>query len=266
MPRRSHQVAQLERHDLTGVERFAGTWTGHQTQHHAHPEYQITLTMAGRGHLTYLGGRAVIPAGCLVILHPGEPHILGTADRTSPWSLRSLHIPPHWFEANGPLLVQPVPLVVDPSLERGFDDVWQGFAGQDMAAALTRLARLLRARPGLEPDARPRSDLVRRCLEVLAAQLDRPMSMIDLAQSVGATTAQVRRAVTQATGLPPLTWHLQRRIGEAKHLLAKGGAIVAIAGATGFADQAHFTRHFTRLVGVSPARYAAGVQTRTTVD
>jgi transcriptional regulator GlxA family with amidase domain len=33
--------------------------------------------------------------------------------------------------------------------------------------------------------------------------------------------------------------------------------VAEVALATGFSDQAHFTRHFTVLVGVSPAKYAA---------
>lgn len=262
MPRRTANHPLLERHDPTGVERFACTWSDYQTQYHAHPEYQITLTIEGRGHLSYMGGQAAIPKGCLVILHPGEPHILANADHHEPWMLRSLHIPPHWLEKTSPLLLQPSPILADTTLLRSFDDVWGGFVGQRMEAALARMATVLQDRPGLEPSSRSRSDMVRKCLDILANKLERTVSASELAKSVGSTTAQVRHAVTKATGLPPNTWHLQRRIAEAKHRMAKGGAIAVIALELGFADQAHFTRHFTRLVGVSPSRYAAGVRSR----
>ncbi len=87
----------LERDESTGVERFSGSWSGHQTQHHAHPGYQITVGVEGRGRFEYLGGRAFIPPGCIAMFHPGEPHVLGTADPAQAWTLQSLHIPPEWL-------------------------------------------------------------------------------------------------------------------------------------------------------------------------
>jgi AraC-like DNA-binding protein len=252
--------SQLRRHDASGVEAFSVVWRGHRTQSHAHPEYQLTLTEAGCGRFDYLAGRALIPRGCLALFHPGEPHVLANADRGAAWRLRSLSIPARWLEAGGVPLRQPVPLLVDGLLGTAFAAVWEAVADprQDPARALPDLAASLRARPGLEPDARPRSAVVRRCLEHLAATLDRPVSCAELAAVSGATSAQVRRALHAATGLPPQAWHLQRRIYASKHRLGRGEAISAVALALGFADQAHFTRHFTRLVGVSPARYGHG--------
>ncbi len=254
----------LQRHDETGVERFAARWRGHHTQHHAHPEYQITLSVAGAGRFTYLGGEARVPAGCIAIFHPGEPHAIGNAERGHTWEVRSLHVPPAWLERAGRPLLAPAPVLADAELLGAFDAVWCAFdAGEAVIeSALLRLSSVLAARPGLEPTRPPSSELVRRCLAHLAAHLDRPMSSSELAGAVGASPARIRRAVTAATGLPPLAWHVQRRIQESKHRLARGDGIAATALATGFADQAHFTRHFTRLVGVSPSRYAAGVRGR----
>lgn len=254
----------LERDEATGVERYAGSWIGHQTQHHAHPEYQVTVGMAGRGRFTYLGGRAIIPPGCLAVFHPGEPHVLATADPTDPWELRSLQIPAPWLEASGRPLLQPAPIPLDETLRSAFEEVWMAFASDRLPSALHRLAAILGARPGLEPSDRDHSELVRRCLDHLASTLDRPVSCGELAQLVGASPAQVRRAVVTATGLPPHAWQVQRRIDAAKHLLTGRRGIADVALSLGFADQAHFTRHFTRLVGVSPKRYLAGVRSTKT--
>jgi AraC-like DNA-binding protein len=252
----------LDRDDATGVERFAADWRGHTTQHHAHPEYQLTLGLRGVGAFEYLGGRARIPPGCMAIFHPAEPHVLGNAERTVPWRVRVLHVPARWLEGRQRPLLQPAPLWVDASLQAAFEHVWMAFeeSPQEMTTALARLAALLLARPGLELPVKPGSEIVRRCLSLLAGALDRPVSMQELARAGRATPEQVRRAITQATGLPPLAWHLQRRIQEAKHLLMRGEGIATTALRTGFADQAHLTRHFKRLVGVSPARYAQGAR------
>ncbi len=259
---------ELQRHDRTGVERFGATWVGHQTQHHAHPEYQLTLSVKGTGRLTYLAGVAKIPEGCMAIFHPGEPHAIGNGERGAPWQFRVLHVPPRWLEGSGRVLLQPAPLLVDAALGEAFDGVWRSVDGSRGAIerALARLAALLVGRPGLEWADRPRSTLVRKALSFLAEHIDRPVSMAELADAVGASETQIRRAVLAATGLPPLAWHLQRRILESKHLLVRGDSVAETALATGFADQAHFTRHFTRLVGVGPSRYAGGVRGRVDAD
>lgn len=51
---------------------------------------------------------------------------------------------------------------------------------------------------------------------------------------------------------------MSRRVDRARRLLLAGRAPADVAGATGFYDQAHLTRHFKRLVGVTPGRYRAG--------
>ncbi len=44
---------------------------------------------------------------------------------------------------------------------------------------------------------------------------------------------------------------------RARRLLRSRRRIADVAAATGFADQSHLNRHFKRLVGITPARYAA---------
>jgi AraC-like DNA-binding protein len=50
---------------------------------------------------------------------------------------------------------------------------------------------------------------------------------------------------------------MSRRVGRARRLLLDGLAPGEVAPATGFYDQAHLTRHFRKLVGVTPGRYRA---------
>lgn len=45
------------------------------------------------------------------------------------------------------------------------------------------------------------------------------------------------------------------RVIRARALLAQGLPPAAVAAATGFADQAHLTRVFRRITGVTPGRY-----------
>jgi transcriptional regulator GlxA family with amidase domain len=48
----------------------------------------------------------------------------------------------------------------------------------------------------------------------------------------------------------------QTRVRRAKPLLRAGLPAGQVAVETGFYDQAHLTRHFEQIVGLTPARYA----------
>ena len=70
------------------------------------------------------------------------------------------------------------------------------------------------------------------------------------------TTSQLERAMTRVLGLSPkqlvLRLRLEQAIGE---LDSTDDSIGAIAQRCGYYDQSAFTRHFTRVVGLSPGAY-----------
>jgi len=63
------------------------------------------------------------------------------------------------------------------------------------------------------------------------------------------------RAFRAETGLPPHAYLNQIRVRRARGLLDRGVAPARAAAEAGFADQAHLTRHFKRIVGVPPGAY-----------
>ena len=60
--------------------------------------------------------------------------------------------------------------------------------------------------------------------------------------------------------MPPHAYLTHLRIARAKQLLRSGIRASNIAPTVGFHDQAQLTRHFRRLVGTTPARYAGAVR------
>lgn len=68
------------------------------------------------------------------------------------------------------------------------------------------------------------------------------------------------RAFGREFGMPPHRYLISRRVDLARPLLPSGVPTRDVAAATGFHDQPHPTRHFTRIVGVTPRgmRVAAG--------
>jgi AraC-like DNA-binding protein len=53
----------------------------------------------------------------------------------------------------------------------------------------------------------------------------------------------------------PHQWRMALRLAEAKRRLARGEPAAEVAAAVGLTDQAHLTRRFAGMFGVTPARY-----------
>jgi AraC family transcriptional regulator len=85
--------------------------------------------------------------------------------------------------------------------------------------------------------------------------LGQSLSLSDLASLANLSPSRFTRIFRQETGLPPHQYLIHARIEQATHLLRSGGdlSIGEIAYRVGFTDQSHFTRHFKRIVGVTPS-------------
>jgi AraC-like DNA-binding protein len=85
------------------------------------------------------------------------------------------------------------------------------------------------------------------------------LTIDDLARSTGASRYLVYRAFHAEYGLPPSDYQRQIRLRRARALIAGGTPISEAASATGFADQSHLTRWFTRYFGLTPGAYRRAV-------
>ncbi|ACC73566.1 AraC family transcriptional regulator [Paraburkholderia phymatum] len=85
-------------------------------------------------------------------------------------------------------------------------------------------------------------------------------TLAELAAEAGMSRFQLLRSFAHEVGLPPHAYRMQRRVALARHLIARGMPLVDAAVSAGFADQSHMTRAFVRLLGVTPASYAAAVR------
>jgi AraC-like DNA-binding protein len=84
----------------------------------------------------------------------------------------------------------------------------------------------------------------------------RNVSLEELAAVVHLSPYHLTRVFKAEIGLPPHAYQTQARVRRAKDLLLRGWPVARVAHETGFFDQSHFSRHFKRLVGVSPGSYA----------
>ncbi|MFK3795618.1 MULTISPECIES: helix-turn-helix domain-containing protein [unclassified Pseudomonas] len=93
----------------------------------------------------------------------------------------------------------------------------------------------------------------RRAKELMSSQMDKGLSIAQVASECSLSRSHFSRAFKKNTGLSPRDWYLQMRLDKAKGLLGESGLTISqISLDCGFADQSHFTRVFTRVVGVTP--------------
>jgi len=101
-----------------------------------------------------------------------------------------------------------------------------------------------------------------RCAtELMIARLGEDMSLSEPAGACGLSSGYFARAFRQSMGMPPHRWLLLQRVLYAKSLLRDADrSLTDIAATCGFADQSHFTRVFTSVVGASPGAWRKQVQ------
>jgi AraC family transcriptional regulator len=94
---------------------------------------------------------------------------------------------------------------------------------------------------------------LKRAKALMDAELSSELPVAVIAGACGLSASYFTRAFKLSTGMPPYRWLLQRRIDRAMTLLKTSVLSLSdIAASCGFADQSHFTRTFSRTVGVSP--------------
>jgi AraC-like DNA-binding protein len=258
---------------LPGVDLLRARFVTHRFNRHTHDGYAIALIESGVEEFEYGASVERAGAGALGLVNPGVVHS-GYAGEPGGWSYRVLYPSIEVMSGIAADLGAPPgtpyfpePVVVDPEAARLVRAVHRsGEHGDALAtsslfraavASLLRHARPGRGAPGayLDGAADRMPAAVRAAREILHESLLEPPSLEALADSVGVGAFRLLRAFRAATGLPPHAYLNQVRVREARRLLDAGLRPAEVAARTGFADQAHFTRHFKRTVGVPPGAY-----------
>jgi AraC-like DNA-binding protein len=238
---------------------------------HAHDEYTIGVCVDGSEIIDYRGGHIRTGPGSIVVLAPGEMHTGGPGNATDGYAYRALyaepglltdgtvgHGLPHFRE----------PLLHDAELAAALRITHTELAAcPDPLEAESRLPWLLTALARRHSTARAASDTIagadhiaRAVRDRLADELLEPPSLSALATDLGLSRYQLLRAFRTTMGIPPYAWLAQHRVNRARGLLESGLRPAEVATLVGFADQAHLTRWFRRVLGVTPAAYRNSVQ------
>lgn len=126
-------------------------------------------------------------------------------------------------------------------------------AAATLAGKIAHLEAWLLARQRQEP-----SRLVVESLRVIRAHGGQ-IGMKALADDLHISQRQLERLYQIQVGMPPKQFARLQRVGAArqalKRLRADGGSVARISAALDYYDQAHFTREFKSVVGLTPLGY-----------
>ncbi|QOV38709.1 AraC family transcriptional regulator [Streptomyces ferrugineus] len=237
---------------------------------HAHEELTVGVCVAGLEVIAYRGGHIIAGPGSIVVLEPGEMHTGGPAAPDG-YAYRALYAAPALLTDGTTGSTLPhfrEPVLDDPELAAALRRAHTELATcPDPLEAESRIPWLLTALAHRHSTARVAHDPVPGAHRIahavrdrLADELSSPPTLASLATDLGLSRYQLLRAFRTTMGIPPYAWLAQHRVTRARSLLETGLRPAEVAGLVGFADQAHLTRWFRRVLGVTPAAYRNSVQ------
>ncbi|WP_199547168.1 AraC family transcriptional regulator [Streptomyces sp. N35] len=244
------------------VEVFHARFTEHAYPMHVHDAWALLIVDEGAVRYDLDRHEHGIPSDTVSLLPPDVPHN-GSAATPQGFRKRVLYLDESHLDRSLIGAAVDSPDLRDPVLRRriGQLHIALGRPGDELEAAsrLALIGERLRGhlRPHLLPAPRPADrTLAHRLRELLDARHVQGIALDEAARQFGVHSTHLIRAFSGAFGIAPHQYLMSRRIDHARRLLLAGHPPGETAAAAGFYDQPHLTRHFKRVVGTTPGRYA----------
>jgi AraC-like DNA-binding protein len=234
---------------------------------------EVTIGLIGGSGLVATRGRGrhVLLPGDLGVWLPGQAHRgRPLAGDGRPWECRLLvlELPDlHRFGSDPERRLRTVeftdPVVRQPRLagrflelhrllDRPASTLEREVALREFLEALLRDRGVAAPGPVLDGDD---DRALRRAGEYLHDQLARNVSLEELAAAAGSSPFRLIRLFRRRFGVAPHAFQVDLRVRTARRLLERGERPAQVAAEVGFHDQSHLSRHFTRIVGMTPGDY-----------
>jgi AraC-like DNA-binding protein len=261
--------AEFKRTARDGVELYRARIVRHAFDPHLHDAFGLGAIEAGVERFAYRGSEHLAPAGSLVLMNPGVLHT-GRAETPEGWRYRMVYLDEALVEeATGERGWHfREPTAHDPQraaqLGRLLQRLWHAPDALAGDSALVDLLDLLRAHATI---GRPERDggadaALARALALMHDDYASELNLERLAAEAGLSPFHFLRRFKRQYHVTPHQMLMAVRLARAKQHLAAGMRPAEVAAAVGLVDQAHLTRRFARMHGVTPARYQAQVRTR----
>ena len=235
--------------------------------HAFHERYAFAVFPRACTTARYRGREQQIDDGAIVVREPGEAHAYIAVAKPAEFKV---------------LFVE-APLLVDAAREAGHSGLVHfppaPLCNPDVYSLLYRLCSSIQS----DAEALEQQALFALCMVALARRTERPpraaelhngrlavtrakaylnehcsepVSLEELALVSGLSRFRLVHAFTKEVGLSPHAFQVHVRVERARVLLHQGVFPATVATTLGFADQSHFTRHFKRILQITPSQYA----------
>ncbi|TBL81195.1 helix-turn-helix transcriptional regulator [Paenibacillus thalictri] len=229
----------------------------------------VHYVLSGKGRFSCAGHEYTLEKGASFYIFPGELTAY-VSDETDPWSYRWIgfkgtradeFLSTLGISINKPVVQSPFSRKVSSLYRHVEQTLLEGPAGCDMeAGAYLRLifAELARHRTSTEPLKEEISAIrqqVDQAIRWLTLQYYQPVSIEQMAQTLGYHRTHLSKMFKQYTGMSPSQFLLKIRMERAKLLLLEPLTVEQVASSVGFTDALYFSKQFKKWYGSSPSDY-----------
>jgi AraC-like DNA-binding protein len=266
--RKEHTAITLWRAPDLGAELLSGHFSDFTYDVHTHDTACFALLTRGAIRIKMRGQEFTARSGDLYAIEADEPHAGWPADETG-WNLRTIYVDTAYLRSlvsenhESRMLDLQGPIIRDPELASMFYGVHRGSQVRGPSADreegyLSFAARLFERhtanmkvclRSGREDRA------IRAAKAFIDHTLDGQVSLAAIANAAGLPPFRLYRAFENSTGMTPHAYQRQARVRLAIDLIRADRPLPEVAYSTGFSDQAHLTRWFRRMMGITPGAY-----------
>ncbi|MFD2115717.1 helix-turn-helix domain-containing protein [Paenibacillus yanchengensis] len=204
----------------------------------------------------------------LIVIPAGTPHRYGAVN-DNPWSIYWMHIQgTHAMELMQTYALTSQPLTFSTNLhQRWIEEIEQCYTlltekPYAMASHIyvSQCIRHLISHVGLaltnDNSNSQHAHYFDQAVRYMMTQLDRSLSLTQLADHIGLSKQHLIYMFNQETGTPPIEFYLRLKIQRASQLLALTNlSIKEIANSVGIHDPYYFSRLFKKIMGCSPTYY-----------